>query len=228
MQDDPTARLLDAALIHVPFDGWSAATLAAAARDADLPLAEAKALFPRGPIDLALAFHRRGDARMVARLQAERLEDMKIRDRIAMAVRFRIEAIDDKEAVRRGAALFSLPQHAGDGTKAIWNTADRIWTALGDSSTDVNWYTKRATLSGVYGSTVLYWLGDDSMDHADTWAFLDRRIADVMQIEKAKAAVNANPVMRALMAGPNWALSMVRAPAKMPPVDFPGSWSGRT
>jgi ubiquinone biosynthesis protein COQ9 len=52
--------------------------------------------------------------------------------------------------------------HAADGAKAIWGTADRIWTALGDTSDDLNWYTKRATLSAVYGSTVLYWLGDDS------------------------------------------------------------------
>ena len=121
---------------------------------------------------------------------------MRFRDRIAAAVRYRVEAVEDKEAARRGTAFFSLPQNAQAGARAFWETADRIWTALGDTSDDVNWYTKRATLSGVYGATVLYWLGDDSPGHEDTWSFLDRRIEDVMRIEKAKGAVNDNPLLR--------------------------------
>ncbi len=104
--------------------------------------------------------------------------------------------------MRRGTTLFALPQHAADGARAIWGTADAIWTALGDTSRDLNWYTKRATLSGVYASTVLYWLGDDSTGHQATWEFLDRRIDDVMQIEKAKAAFRENPLGKALLAGP--------------------------
>ncbi|WP_235970971.1 COQ9 family protein [Palleronia pontilimi] len=221
---DPKDALLDAAMMHVPFDGCSETTLRAAARDADIPIEQARALFPRGPVDMALAFHTRGDERMLERLKDEDLSALKFRDRVARAVRLRIEVIDDKETVRRGTTLFALPQHSADGAKAIWGTADRIWTALGDTSEDIDWYTKRATLSGVYASTVLFWLGDDSMDAQDTWAFLDRRIEDVMSIEKAKAAVNNNPVLRALMAGPNWAMSKVRKPSGVARDDVPGRW----
>lgn len=224
---DPRDAILDAALMHVPFDGWSDATLRAAAADAGVDPAEARALFPRGPVDLALAFHRRGDAKMAERLGAEPLDDMRYRDRVAYAVRCRLEAAEDREAVRRGTALFALPQHAAEGSRALWQTADAIWTALGDTSDDINWYTKRATLAGVYGATVLYWLGDDSLDHQATWAFLDRRIDDVMQIEKAKARVNANPLLRTLMAGPNWMLGKVRAPSKTPRMNLPGRWTGQ-
>jgi ubiquinone biosynthesis protein COQ9 len=150
---------------------------------------------------------------------------MKFRDKVAFAVRQRLEAISDKEAARRGATLFALPIHAADGAKLIWGTADAIWTVLGDTSDDVNWYTKRATLSGVYSSTVLYWLGDTSPDHMATWAFLDRRIGDVMKIEEIKARARKNPALSRLMAGPNWLMSRIKAPVRMPDVDLPGSWT---
>jgi len=174
--------LLDAALMHVPFDGWSDTALAAALADTGLDATVAKAVFPRGPVDMALAYHARGDAQMLAALQAADLGDMRFRDRIAHAVRLRLEAVEDKELVRRGMTLFALPPYAADGARALWQTADHIWQALGDTSQDVNWYTKRATLSAVYSATVLYWLGDTSEDDAATWAFLDRRIDNVMPV----------------------------------------------
>jgi ubiquinone biosynthesis protein COQ9 len=132
----------------------------------------------------------------------------------------------DKEAVRRGLTLFALPIHAADGAKALWQTADAIWTALGDTSDDLNWYTKRATLSAVYSSTVLYWLGDQSMDHAATWAFLDRRIDDVMRVERAKKAVRENRLLKPFLAGPEWLASRIKAPGAGAPADLPGRWRG--
>lgn len=228
-EPDLKSRLLDAALLHVPFDGWSEATFRAAIADSGIDPVLARAAFPRGAVDLALAFHAAGDAAMRARVQAGPMAAMRYRDRIAAAVRFRIEAAADKEAVRRGTTLFALPQHAADGARAIWGTADAIWTALGDTSDDLNWYTKRATLSGVYGATVLYWLGDDSPGSEATWGFLDRRIDDVMRIEKVKSKLRENPVTKPLMAGQDWLSRKVRKPAT--PGDLPGSvaggWAGK-
>ena len=221
--DDVKDRLLDAALIHVPFDGWSEATFAAAIRDTGYDRAVARAACPRGAVDLALASHARGDARMLVRLAEADLSALRFRDRIALAVRYRLEEAGDKEVVRRGATLFSLPHHAPDGARAIWNTCDLIWTALGDTAADINWYTKRATLGGVYGATLLFWLGDDSLDHQATWAFLDRRIEDVMRIETFKARARENKAFGGLMA----ALGRVRAPGKGGAAGgWPGSWSG--
>lgn len=204
-------RLLDAALIHVPFDGWSRASLASAARDEGIDAGLAHALFPRDGIDLALAYHRRGDAAMGADLAARDLSDLRMREKVALAVRTRIEAAD-RECVRRGAALFALPQHAGEGARAIWGTADAIWTALGDPSQDGNWYTKRAILSSVYGATVLYWLGDETAGHQATWEFLDRRIDGVMKFEQAKAQVQKNPLLRTVFALPLAGLAVLRKP----------------
>ncbi|MEO0829827.1 MAG: COQ9 family protein [Pseudomonadota bacterium] len=210
------ADLLAAIKVHVPFDGWSEESFRAAIADTGLDDAVARVACPRGATDLALAFHEEGDAAMVTRLaqDASTLADLRFRDRIATAVRYRLEAVDDKELVRRGTTLLSLPHLAADGAQALWGTCDAIWTALGDRSDDINWYTKRATLSGVYGSTVLYWLGDDSTNHQATWEFLDRRIENVMQFEKLKATVNDNPVLKRVFAGPIWLAARVKAPTK--------------
>lgn len=218
--DAAKAAVLDASLVHVPFDGWTEATLRAAIADSGVAPGLARALFPRGAVDLALAYHLRGDTLMLERLAAEDLSSLRFRDRIALAVRLRLEVCEDKELVRRGSTLFALPQHAADGAKAIWGTADAIWRALGDTSTDINWYSKRATLSAVYSATVLYWLGDTSPGHAATWEFLDRRIDNVMQIEKLKAGLRANPLGKALMAGPSRLFGAIKAPLATD--DLPG------
>jgi len=222
--NDPATQILDAALMHVPFDGWSETAFKAAIVDTGIAPAVARGLFPRGALDLATAFHRRGDDLMVAALKAQTLTDMRFRDKVAFAVRLRLEAVDDKEAVRRGATLFALPMHAVEGSKLIWGTADRIWTALGDTSRDINWYTKRVTLSGVYSSTVLYWLGDDSLDHQATWAFLDRRIDDVMKIEEVKARARKAPGLGPLMTRAETLMSRVKPP-KPRRDDLPGGWT---
>ncbi len=221
MQD----RILDAAIPNVAFDGWSSETLRRAVEEAGVTPAQGRAAFPRGGVDLALAFHRRGDAEMRRRLAAEEPGDARFRDRVARAVRLRLEiAGEAPEAVRRGVTLFALPIHAAEGARAVWGTADAVWDALGDRSDDVNWYTKRATLAGVYSSTLLYWLGDTSDGNEATWAFLDRRIDDVMRIEGVKGRVRASPMLSRLMAGPAAILGRIRAPARGPRDDLPGSW----
>lgn len=222
---DCKEAVLDAALLHVPFDGWSEATLRAAIADSGAAPALARALFPRGGIDLAVAYHQRGDRLMREALAASDLSAMRFRDKVAHAVRLRLEAVGDRELVRRGSTLFALPQHAAEGAKLIWGTADAVWVALGDTARDFNWYSKRATLSAVYGSTVLYWLGDESAGNQATWDFLDRRIGDVMQIEKAKAAIRDNPLGKALLAGPAKLMEKWRVPTV--PGDLPGRMMDR-
>lgn len=217
------ARILQAALPHVAFDGWSAATLVAAMTDSGVAPGLAQALFPRGGIDLAVAYHRAGDATMAEALAERDLSGLRFRDRVALAIRLRLE-LADKEAVRRGSTLFALPQHAAEGANLLWGTADAIWTALGDSSRDVNWYSKRASLSAVHAATVLYWLGDTSDDHTATWEFLDRRIDNILQIEKLKAGLRTNPALRALMNGPLKILDRISAP--QPATDLPGKMKG--
>ncbi len=217
-------QLLDAALPHVAFDGWSPETFAAATRDAGVDPAVAKALCPRGAVDLAIAYHKRGDAAMIAALKAADLGDMRFRDKVAHAIRLRLQVIDDKEAVRRGTTLFALPHMAADGAKLVWGTADAIWNALGDTSRDANWYTKRMTLAAVYSAVILFWLGDDSLNMQATDDFIDRRIDNVMQFERFKVQAKANPLFKPFAGTLERMMSGIKAPASHSDPDLPGVW----
>jgi len=223
--DPMLTKLIDAALPHVAFDGWGPETFKAAVADVGIGPAHARTLCPRGAVDLAVGFHKAGDRAMVAALKEADLEGMRFRDKIARAIRLRLDAVDDKEAVRRGTTMFALPHMAPQGAKLIWGTADAIWTALGDTSDDVNWYTKRATLSGVYASTVLFWLGDESEDGQATDMFIDRRIDDVMNFEKVKASVKGNAALKPLTGPLGRLAAMIKPPRQMPNMDdLPGMW----
>lgn len=182
-------ELIRAALMHVPFDGWTDAALAQAAADLGVPHDIARLAFPGGGLEMLEAHLALADAEMADALAQAPLDEMKLRARIALAIRLRLEQAEpNREAVARGLRLLALPQHAALGARSLWATADAIWRAVGDRSTDYNYYTKRATLAAVYSATLLYWLDDQSEDRAATWAFLDRRINDVMAFEKTKAA----------------------------------------
>ncbi|WP_417450911.1 COQ9 family protein [Kordiimonas sp.] len=179
--------LLDAMLGHVPFDGWSDKALCHAAEDIGVSSEMAELAFPGGAMEAMEAHLVRADEKLATALAALDLMNMRIRDRITVAVRTRFEqAAEHREAVKRGVAAHALPQNIAAGAKAGWRTCDIIWRACGDTSTDHNWYTKRASLLAVYSSTLLFWLNDESDDYKETWAFLDRRIENVMQFEKAK------------------------------------------
>ncbi len=224
--DTNQSDLLAAILPHVVFEGWSESSFAAAVDDVGISMEEARSVCPRGASDLAIAFHRQGDAAMVARLANADLSDMRFRDKVATALRFRVEAMTDKEAVRRASAHFALPVHVPDGARLIWETADHVWNALGDTSRDGNWYSKRATLSGVWAATVLYWLGDDSADYAETMNFIDRRIDDVMKFEKLKAGLRKNPLTKPFMSLQASLFDQLRAPDPTARDDLPGRWKG--
>ncbi|MGE0665235.1 MAG: COQ9 family protein [Sphingomonadales bacterium] len=188
---DPVRRaLLEAALTHIPFDGWSRISLTKAAKDAGIDLGTADMAFPAGAADLLDFFARDADSRMLDRLAAEGIGEMRLRDRIRAAVKARIEVIGEhREAERRALSFCALPQNVPLGLKLVSRTVDLMWRAAGDASTDFAFYTKRATLAAVYTATVMHWIADGSEGNAETWAFLDRRIDNVMTVEKAKLKV---------------------------------------
>ena len=197
--------LIKAALPHVPFDGWSAKTLKSAAVSAGLGEEAAVRLFPGGAKDAVAHFQDMADRMMLEDLAAVDLAAMKIRARVTLAVRTRLERWTPyREAVRCALALSPLPQFAGGSLRGWYKTVDAIWRICGDRATDFNFYTKRGLLAGVYASTLLFWLDDRSENRAATWAFLDRRIANVIDFPKWKAKVTeglkALPDPRSIMA----------------------------
>ena len=184
--EELVARFLD----HVVFDGWGRRALDAAAQDVGLDEMAVRRVAPNGPRDMVLAFNNMANAGMISALSKINIDDLPVREKIGTAVRVRLQQnAAHQEAVRKMLSYLALPGHAALAGKCTYETVDCIWRIAGDTSTDFNFYTKRGLLAGVYGSTVLYWLSDVSVDKADTWAFLERRIANVMQIPKIKSAI---------------------------------------
>ena len=128
---------------------------------------------------------------MLEELEGQDLAAMKIRDRIATAVRVRLERqAGNREAIRRAVALFALPNNMPAALQSLYRTVDAIWHAAGDTATDFNFYSKRLLLAGVYSATLIYWLEDKSDGSARTWTFLDRRIADIMRLQKFRGRLD--------------------------------------
>jgi len=173
---------------HAAFDGWSPEAVTLAASQAGVDPDIARLAFKDGALQMIDAWFRSVDHRMAEKLPAEQLAAMKIRERITALVWARIEIVaPDREALRRALALLAMPQNAGKAAKMGWRAADLMWRLAGDKATDFNHYTKRITLGGVYGSTILALLDDETADLSDTRAFLDRRIDNVMRFERFKA-----------------------------------------
>jgi len=186
--EDLREAVLAAALPHAAFDGFTDSLLQKAGAEAGVAKAELARLFEHGAISLVEFYSTHTDAEMEKRLGAMDLKAMKIRERIATAVKTRLAILKPhKEAARRAAAMLSLPMHVALATKLVYRTVDAMWRAAGDTSTDFNFYTKRGILAGVYGSTAMRWFNDTSADEKATEDFLAARIENVMQFEKFKA-----------------------------------------
>jgi ubiquinone biosynthesis protein COQ9 len=174
---------------HAAFDGWSDEALAMAANELGVPPARARLAFSGGAMEMIDWWFDSVDVAMLDAFPPERIAAMKIRERIRSLVLFRLERmLPHREALRRAYAILAQPQNVPAAAKLAWRAADRMWRVAGDTATDFNHYTKRAILSGVYGSTAMVFIDDNSEDLADTRAFLNRRIDDVMNFEKVKAS----------------------------------------
>jgi ubiquinone biosynthesis protein COQ9 len=172
---------------HAAFDGWTPEALALAAQATDIDPAVAALAFPGGAMDMIDAWFAHIDDAMLANLSPETLAAMKIRARITALVEARLDLLaTDIEALRRALAVLALPQNLPRATKLGWRAADAMWHAAGDTATDFNHYSKRAILGTVYMATIMAMMDDDSESHADTRAFLGRRIEGIMRFEKFK------------------------------------------
>jgi ubiquinone biosynthesis protein COQ9 len=201
LPNDPTLDEIRDALAprlaaNAAFDGWNDIAVESAAMELGVDADIAKLAFKGGAMTLIEAWIGSVDAEMARRLPPERINAMKIRDRITALVVTRLEiAAPDREGQRRSLAIMAMPQNIPAAARIGWRSADRMWRLAGDTATDLNHYSKRMTLSAVYASTLAVFVNDESDDFADTRAFLDRRIDNVMQFEKVKAQAKSRQDM---------------------------------
>ncbi|HLO20155.1 MAG TPA: COQ9 family protein [Sphingomicrobium sp.] len=170
------------------FDGWSRQAVDSAAGQLGIDPVQARLAMPKTQTGMIDVYIQEVDRGLEAYFTPERLRQLKIREKIRALIWRRLEIMGPaREAVRRALAILAMPQNIPLALRISWRTADHMWRIAGDTSTDFNHYTKRMTLGAVYGSTLLVWLDDDSEGWTQTAEFLDRRIDDVMKIEKLKA-----------------------------------------
>ena len=191
-RDADRSALLDATLSHAAFDGWSQKAFDAGAKDAGIPADRALNAFPGGLAELLAFYHEVEDREMLEAMQRGHVAEMRVRDRIAFAVKARLQRnMRHREAIKSACSFLAMPHNGPLALRLLYRTVDAMWYGAGDNATDFNFYTKRALLAGVYSATVLYWLNDKSTGATDSWAFLDRRIDEVMQVPKLLGKVSA-------------------------------------
>jgi ubiquinone biosynthesis protein COQ9 len=182
--DNETAKVLDALVPHVPFDGWTSKALLAALAALGRAPEEAGLIFNGGAGEMIEAYFALADQRMIEAAQG--LEGgLTARVRAVVALRL-AQTEGDKEAIRRALSWLALPSQAPRMACITAATVDAIWYAAGDKSADFSWYTKRASLGAIYLATLLYWLSDTSPENERTLAFLDRRLAGIGRIARLR------------------------------------------
>jgi len=183
-------ELLDTALEYVVDKGWTKEALAAAAADLGLPTVST-GLVQGGGATLVLhhisVSNRQLDSWMSKEAERLKKDGAKLPvakfvrgalvQRLGMNAKF-ILANRWAEAI----ALTANPVYCKETTRLLQELCDDIWYRAGDTSTDVNWYTKRISVAAIYAATEVFMLQDTSQDFRDTWAFLDRRLADIQGI----------------------------------------------
>ena len=206
LDPDPTLNEVRAALAPIvarnaAFDGWSTAAVDMAADQLGVASAVARLAFDGGAIAMIDAWFAHIDAQMLRTCTAETLTPLKIREKIATLVETRLDLLArDREALRRALAILAMPQNMPRAAQLSWRAADMMWRAAGDTAVDFNHYTKRTLLAGIYSATLLVFLNDESESHAETRAFLARRIEGVMRFEKSKARMQARTEHRPSLA----------------------------
>lgn len=184
--------VLAAALPHVPFDGWSERTFHTAVQDAGVDAGLTLLAFPHGVMDLLDTFWGSKDQDLAQEIARRGLHNTHLSQRISEALKIYIALLrPHREAVRRALALQALPLNAPGALACLYRTVDVIWRSAGDTSTDFNFYTKRAVLAVIVGSVVTHWLGGSGNDAQAMDDFIGRRIENVLAFEKVKARVSA-------------------------------------
>ena len=170
------------------FDGWSMAAVEGAADMAGVDRDVARLAFAGGQMAMIGAWIAHIDAEMARALPVDLLATLPVRERISRLLRFRLGMVGEcGESLRRALAIMAMPHNLPATLKLGWASADTMWRLAGDRAADFNHYTKRTTLAAIYAASLAVLVDDTSPGKAETYAFLDRRIAGVMRFEKAKA-----------------------------------------
>ena len=191
-------KLLLSFLENVPFDGWSWETLYYSAVDiglikskklSEIEKSNIRNLFNNSLVNIIQEFNIYLDNEMKESFKKSKSENLRIPDKIKSQIILRLKAANKfKEVVRISLGMMVLPKNSKIALNILYKTCDIIWRDCGDKSTDFSFYTKRLILSGVYSSTLSYWLNESDFSQVED--FLQRRLDNVSNIGKIKKLPN--------------------------------------
>ncbi|KAJ6666216.1 hypothetical protein lerEdw1_001121 [Lerista edwardsae] len=182
-------RILTASLEFVPAHGWTADAIAEGAKSLGLSVAAA-GLFQNDGSELVLHFVSQCNSKLSELLEEQhklvqlgqgekKKTDQFLKDALEARLRMLIPYI---EKWPQAISVLLLPHNIPASLNLLTSMVDDMWHYAGDQSTDINWYTRRAVLAGIYNTTELVMIQDSSPDFAETWSFLENRIADAMNM----------------------------------------------
>ena len=196
------AKILTASLKFVHDLGWSQQAISAGAESIGYP-GVIHGLFPNRGADLVQYFYLscnnklnkilKEEARIVQESPTKEKKTMESQVYNAVETRLRM-VIPYKKTWPQALALMTLPPNVPKSLANLLTLVDDICYYAGDRSVDINWYTRRVVLAGIYKTTELYMLQDTSEDHKYTWKFLERRIKDTTQIHALLTATADMPL----------------------------------
>lgn len=186
---------------HIAFgDGWTKEALKKGCTDCKIPYGHALLYFPTPEKDLLLFFHRTLDNQLIHHIQEDKTPlPHKLRDKIAFLTHYRLSLMDPfKDIVIKSLSKLCLPHTLLDQHDIYGPTVNTFWNLAGDRSLDIAYYTKRLSMSGIYMSSLLFWIHDTSPQAEETHAFIQRQIDRLFAtfktkdkiIEKAKQTVS--------------------------------------
>ena len=191
INQDRKQKFLYYVLDDINLNGWSKNFFDSYSREGIFTNNEIRVFFPNGRVDFLRYWFDISEKLMLEDLSKVEIQELKVREKIKKIIRVRLERWKSyKVAIKRTLPILIMPSSDTLLSCSLMKTSDSIWKSAGDRSVDFNFYTKRGLLLGVYSTTLIFWLDDNSKDDQKTWEFLDRRVEEVLQIPKVKTRIN--------------------------------------
>ena len=171
-------------MLEVPALGWTTDALTAGAAACELsPMAHG--LLPRGPVELVEHFHADCDARLASDLEARKdeLASLEVHNRLLVAMQTRLRMIVPYlDSWPQALALRALPQNLPNTLSSAHSLSQQLLNACGEDAKTplvpppVDPLVKVVSIGAIYGAAELHLLTDRSLEHADTWSFVEKEV----------------------------------------------------
>jgi ubiquinone biosynthesis protein COQ9 len=170
-------------------DGWNNDSLGQSIEEAGFGAEDQNLIFPNAIHSLTDFFIEQGNEEFLIKSKKINFSELRVRNKIKELVRLRLLIESDNKNALRALLTISKGRRIPALVKNAYKISDLMWSCAGDSSTDFNFYTKRAILSKVFTRTLIYFISDQSKNNEKSWDFLDDQIEKVMKIGEVKMKI---------------------------------------